>query len=328
MFRRSSLTWPILLTVVLLALIVILLVIWIIAQAATQQWALLTVGTIFFALILIGMVMYTIITIKEIRLNQRQTNFIDSVTHELKSPIASIKLYLQTLDMRDVDPDQQRQFHRFMLEDVQRLDSLIDHLLVAARIGAESPLQSAELIRIDETLRRCADVVRRRYNLTDAQITLDIDPLWTRGKSQDVEMLFANLLDNAVKYGAETPEVRVEAKPYRKGSLRVRVSDNGQGVGLDLRRKIFNRFFRGGSELERTTKGTGLGLFIVRTIVSRMNGSVNVHGRGPLGGATFDVVLPQVAPPEATNPAPSSPAAAVVGEPTPPGLSPTDATAK
>jgi len=139
MFKRSSLTWYITLPVTLLALIVALLLIWIIGQAAEQHWALLTVGTVFFALILIGVVIYFIWTFREYRLNRRQANFIDSVTHELKSPIAAIKLCLQTLDLRSVTPEQQRELYRFMIEDIQRLDSLIDHLLAVARLDhAES----------------------------------------------------------------------------------------------------------------------------------------------------------------------------------------------
>src|SRR5262245_41288579 len=146
MIKRSSLTWPIMLAVVLLALIVALLVIWIIGQAAEQKWALLTVGTIFITLILIGLVVYFIWTVREYRLNRRQANFLDSVTHELKSPIASLKLCLQTLDLRPVTPEQQREFHKFMMEDIQRLDSLIDHLLAVARLDhVESDDQLTEV---------------------------------------------------------------------------------------------------------------------------------------------------------------------------------------
>src|SRR5260370_12824961 len=133
MFKRSSLTWYITLPVVLLALIVALLLIGSTGQAADQHWARLTVGTVFFALILIGVVVYFIWTFREYRLNRRQANFIDSVTHELKSPIAAIKLCLQTLDLRSVSPEQQREFHKFIMEDIQRLDSLVDPLLAAAQ---------------------------------------------------------------------------------------------------------------------------------------------------------------------------------------------------
>src|SRR5215470_9326726 len=124
MIKRSSLTWSIVLITALLALIVALLVIWIIAQAIDKHWALLTIGTVFFALILLGLIVYFIWTIREYRLNRRQANFIDSVTHELKSPIAAIKLCMQTLVLRSVPPEQQREYYKYIIEDVERLDSL------------------------------------------------------------------------------------------------------------------------------------------------------------------------------------------------------------
>lgn len=296
MIRRSSMTWPIMLAVVLLALIVVLLVFWIIGQASTQQWAMLTVGTIFFLLVLIGMVLYLVLTIKEIRLNRRQANFIDSVTHELKSPIASIKLYLQTLELRNVSQDQQREFHRFMLEDVQRLDSLIDHLLATARLDHVEPAVQLEDIPLEPLIERSADLIRRRYSLNHDQIQLNVQPCVTRGLPRDLEIVLTNLLDNAVKYAGSQPQVLVDVSPYGKNRVQIRISDNGKGVRFESRRKIFQRFFRGGSELERTTKGTGLGLYLVKSLVTKMKGKITVHGRGPLGGATFDVDLPLVSP--------------------------------
>ena len=295
MIRRSSLTWPIFLGVVLLTLLVALLVIWIIGQASLGQWWLLVLGTVFFALVLLGVVGYLVLTIKEVNLNRRQVNFIDAVTHELKSPIASIKLYLQTLDLRSVTPEQQREFHRFMLDDVQRLDSLIDHLLTAAQIGLGEPQEGFQEVSLEPLLSNCAEPVRRRYNLQPDQIRLETTsetPCVVRGTVQDLEMVFSNLLDNAAKYGGPTPQVLVRTQALPGGKVQTSISDNGKGVGFEFRRRIFERFYRGGSELERTTKGTGLGLYIVRSLVRRMKGRVSVHGRGPLPGATFEVELP------------------------------------
>jgi anti-sigma regulatory factor (Ser/Thr protein kinase) len=113
-----------------------------------------------------------------------------------------------------------------------------------------------------------------------------------RGRQRDLEVVFLNLLDNAVKYGGSEPRVVVDGRLLRRGVVVIRISDNGEGVEYDLRRKIFQRFYRGGSELERTTKGTGLGLHIVKSLLARMRGSVSVSGRGPLPGATFVVELP------------------------------------
>lgn len=280
------------LAVVLLALIVVLLVIWIIAQSREKQWALLTVGTIFFALILVGVVVYTILTIKGIRITQRQANFIDAVTHELKSPIASIKLCLQTLDMRPVSAEQAREFHKFMLDDVKRLDSLIDHLLAVARLDNVTREEAFEDVLLVPLLQGCVDEIRRRYKLEHSQISFDVPECTVRGRPRDIEMVFLNLLDNAVKYGGQPPQVHVGAQLTRVNFIVVKISDNGPGVRFELRRKIFRRFFRGGTELERVATGTGLGLFLVKSLVSKMKGQVQVHGRGPLRGATFEVELP------------------------------------
>jgi two-component system, OmpR family, phosphate regulon sensor histidine kinase PhoR len=306
MIKRSSLTWPIMLLVVALALIVTLLVIWIVDKAAEHRWALLTTGTVFISLILLCVVIYFILTIKEYRLNRRQANFIDSITHELKSPIASIKLCLQTLEMRSVSPEQQREYLKFIMDDVQRLDALFDHLLTVARLDHVERDEQLEDVPLEELLARCAAEVRRRYDLESDQIKLEIAPAVVRGSSRDLEMVFLNLLDNAVKYGAEDPRVFVQLVVERGKRAIVRISDNGKGVNFDLRRKIFHRFYRGGSELERTTKGTGLGLHIVKSLLKKMKGKIHVHGRGPYGGATFEVDLPALVPtPATTEPAPS-----------------------
>lgn len=314
MLRRYSLTWPIVVGVVLLTLIVALLVIWIIGLASQQQWSLLIVGMVFFVLVLLGVVFYFVLSIKQVSLNRQQGNFIDAVTHELKSPIASLKLCLQTLDLRNVSPEQQREFHRFMLEDVQRLDALIDHLLTAAELGHGGPKEGFEEIPLEPLLKDCAETVRRRYNLQPEQIRLEttLTPCYVQGTEQDLEMVFSNLLDNGVKYGGKTPEVLVRVQAIRGGTVQTSISDNGKGVRFEFRRRIFDRFFRGGTELERTTKGTGLGLFIVRSLVRRMKGHVHVHGRGPLRGATFEVELPgrmEQKLPDVFPPQPATPAA-------------------
>jgi signal transduction histidine kinase len=309
MIKRSSLTWPIMLLVVALALIVALLVIWIVDMASDQRWALLTIGTVFISLILLCVVVYFIWTIKEYRLNRRQANFIDSITHELKSPIASIKLCLQTLEMRAMPPEQQREYLKFMMDDVQRLDGLFDHLLTVARLDHVDRDEQLEDVPLDELLVRCTDEIRRRYELEAEQVRLEIAPALVRGSTRDLEVVFLNLLDNAVKYGAATPRVAVQLAVERGKRAVVRISDNGKGVNFDLRSKIFHRFYRGGSELERTTKGTGLGLHIVKSLLRKMKGRILVHGRGPFGGATFEVDLPAVVIPAGT---PAEPAQSLV----------------
>ena len=300
MVVRRSLSWPIFLGVVMIVLVVALIVGWIVftalaAHEATNggpYWAGLIVGTVFLALLLVGVVMYLILSVKSIRLNQRQSNFIDSVTHELKSPIASLKLCLQTLDRHNLPPEQQADFRRIMLEDLDRLHNLIDHLLDAARIDQKPPESETEDVELAALLTRCAESTCQRYRLPPDAIRQHLEPAWVRGRPIDLEMIFRNLLDNAVKYAGQSPEVAVDLLAGGNGRVRVRISDNGPGIPAKLRRKIFGRFVRLGSELERSKPGTGLGLYLVRTLVKRMHGRITVRGRGSQPGTVFEVELP------------------------------------
>ncbi|HEY4313063.1 MAG TPA: HAMP domain-containing sensor histidine kinase [Pirellulales bacterium] len=300
MLTRRSLGWPITLGVVMIVLLVALTVGWVLvvvvaanrASASGYWWAILAVGTTFLALVLVGVVLYLLISIKEIRLNQRQSNFIDSVTHELKSPLASLKLYVQTLSRRNVTEAQQADFHRFMLDDLQRLDSLINHMLDTARLNQAPPADETIDVELADVLRGCAKTACMHYRLPDETITLDVQPALVRGQPIDVEIVFRNLIDNALKYSGDTPEVLVQSWVAGGGTVVTRIIDNGPGIPINMRRKIFGRFFRIGSELERSKTGTGLGLFIVRTLVKRMRGKVNVRGRGTLRGSVFEVELP------------------------------------
>jgi len=266
-------------------------------------WTILGVGTSFLVLVLVGVVMYLVLSIKEIGLNQRQSNFIDSVTHELKSPIASLKLYLQTLVRRTLADNQRSDFYRFMLQDVERLDSLINHLLDAARLDEQPVENNSEDVHVDEVLRACAQAATTRYHLGEEGITLDLSPGVMRGRPMEVEMVFRNLVDNAVKYAGKPPRVILECKLGDENKIITRISDNGPGIPTGLRRKIFGRFVRLGNELERSKKGTGLGLYIVRKLVHKMKGRITVRGRGTTSGTIFEVELPGLPTPvEVTEP--------------------------
>jgi signal transduction histidine kinase len=255
-------------------------------------------------LVLVGVVLYLTIAVTQIRLNQRQSNFIDSVTHELKSPIASLKLYVQTLSRRNVPEAQQADFYRFMLDDLDRLHTLIEHMLDAARLDQmphDSELRDVELAPLLES---CAQTVCLRHRLPPETVSPDLASTVVRGRPIDVEMVFRNLIDNAVKYSGAQAQVAVESWDNGRGMVVTRVSDNGPGIPAKLRRKIFGRFVRLGNELERSQTGTGLGLFIVRTLVKRMRGKIIVRGRGSQPGTVFEVELPghaveRVAPPAA-----------------------------
>lgn len=240
--------------------------------------------------------MYLTLSIKAISLSRRQSNFIDSVTHELKSPIASLKLYLQTLHRHRVSPDEQTSFYKFMLEDVERLDTLINHLLDAARLDKQQPSAEPEDVELGGVLRKCAEEVCLRYQVGPEVIRLDLTPAIVHATPMDLALIFRNLIDNAVKYAAdEDPQVTVTLRPPANGMVAVQVADNGRGISAAQRRKIFGRFVRLGSELERDKPGTGLGLYIVRTLVDRLHGRIRVRERDGGPGSVFEVQLPAVA---------------------------------
>jgi signal transduction histidine kinase len=276
----------------MILLLVVLTVGWVVVTAYNGWWAILAVGTTLLGLVLAGVVIYLLLTIKEIRLNQRQSNFMDSVTHELKSPIASLKLYLQTLTRRQVSDEEQADFHRFMLEDLDRLDRLISHMLDAARLDQKPVAQEVQDVELCRLLEQVTDSVCVQHRVPASSVRLNATPAVVRGRPLDIEILLRNLIDNAIKYSGERPEVEVACHPLGLDQVQIRVSDNGPGIPVGLRRKIFGRFVRLGNELEREQQGTGLGLFIVRNVVRRMRGKVNVRSRGSQPGTTFEVILP------------------------------------
>ncbi|OHB79023.1 MAG: hypothetical protein A2V98_00315 [Planctomycetes bacterium RBG_16_64_12] len=257
-----------------------------------MHWTLLTVGTAFIALLLVGVVMYLGLSIKTINLNRRQSNFIDSVTHELKSPITSMKLCLQTLSRRQLSQEEQAGFYQFILEDLDRLDRLINHVLEAGRLDTAPADGEVEDVAMAGLLDQCANTVCLWYRVPPHTVRLDVSPCSVRARRIDLEMIFRNLIDNAVKYAAAEPRVEVVLRLDSNGKVLARIGDNGKGIPHKLRRRIFGRFVRLGLELEREKPGTGLGLHIVRTLVRRLGGHVRVRDQEAGPGAVFEVELP------------------------------------
>ena len=290
--QRSNYQWPITLSVVLIGLNVALMVCWIVIFAQSRAWNALTIGTIAFALILVGLTFYLILTLKEIRVNRRQANFVDSVTHELKTPIASIRLYLETLQIRQLADSQRAEFYGIMERELVRLDELINHLLEVGRLDAIGQQSEPEDVELGPLLRRCAEAASARHGREAGVFSFDVEPAVIPARRMVLEMIFGNLLDNALKYGGALPHVEIDVRVRDRGQIVTRIADNGAGVPSELRRKIFRIFFRGGNELERRHKGTGLGLYIVKTLVHFLKGKVSVGERPGGPGSVFEVQLP------------------------------------
>lgn len=290
---RSTLRLPITLGVVLMTLNVTMLICWIVILAQAAGWGALIVGVVVFALILVGLSFYLFLMIKEVRLNQRQANFVDSVTHELKSPIASLKLYLETLEMRPVSEEQRAKFYRVMDQELERLDHLITQLLEVGRIDAIGEQSDPEDILVESMLRRCGAAACAHHKRDEVEtISYDMQPAVLYARPLLTETIFRNLMDNAIKYAGDPAKVEVTVRVTDRGRVITRIADNGDGVPPELRKRIFGMFFRAGSELTRRQKGTGLGLYIVSNLVRQMKGRVSVHDRPGLSGSVFEVDLP------------------------------------
>ena len=310
MLERRSLKAPITLGVVMIVLVVVLAGVWIIGnvlgatgnlESSLVFWVILSTGTLLLVGVLAGVIAYLTLTVKAFKLNQRQSNFIDAVTHELKSPIASLKLYLQTMTRRSVNAQQQQDFHQFMLEDVERLDLLINHLLDAARIDRGSEVNNEELVHLNKLLTQCGSATCVRYRLPEEAVTVDVAPILLRTQLIQLEILFRNLIDNAVKYAGSPPDVQIRGRVTTDEKVSVSIIDNGPGIPPNQRRKIFGRFIRLGNELERSTPGTGLGLYLVRNVVKSLGGSIQLKDREGGTGTEFEVTLGGVVPPESTG---------------------------
>jgi len=295
MFERKSLKWPILLAVLMIVLLVCLTIGWVLLNVFGANWTLLSIGSAMFACVVAGVVFYLVLSIQQINLNRRQSNFIDAVTHELKSPIASLKLYLQTLGRRPVAEEQRQDFYQSMLEDVERLDQLISQLLDVARLSHQPDEKNIATsdVRVDELIERLAPELCNRHSLELSTVQLDLEPIAVNGLLVDLEILFRNLLDNALKYAGGPPQVNVTLRMQSdQGWLLATITDNGPGIPRNMRRRVFGRFFRIGNELERKKPGTGLGLFLVRTVVRRLRGKIAIVDTPNQAGTRFEIRLP------------------------------------
>ena len=294
--RRKSIVFFITLSACLVALAIALNVGWIILN--WREVALLVLGIVFFIVLIFGLVLNTTFLIREIRRNEQHDAFINAVTHELKTPIASIRLYLETLKTRDVDEDQRREFFNIMLADTDRLLHTVEQVLRAGRTGHKRPRLANSVIDVGEMVRECLELTRVRYGLNEGALIYSESPearsVKVSGDVDELRAAFSNLLDNAVKYSDEEVRVSVSVSALDNKRVAVRVSDNGIGIQSGQLKRIFKRFYRVPSRFMARVKGTGLGLFIVHSVVRKHGGRVFAESEGLGHGSTFTVHLPRV----------------------------------
>lgn len=307
MLPRRSLAFPLSLGIILICLLVMVLVGWILvtAFAAVREsessvfWVLLPLGTIVLCAILAGVGFYLAYSVNSIRTNRQYANFVDAVTHELKSPIASLKLGLETMSRHRLSSDDTEKFTRAMQKDVHRLDRLISHLLQAAGLKVQPTEPDSELIDLKEFLRDCVVDVCTYHDFSEENISIETNDVRLYGSSLDFEIIFRNLIDNAVKYSGTPPRIEIVVTKLTRGTsdiLLVAIENNGKSVPDSEKELVFNRFERTGVELERTKPGVGLGLYIVRMLLKRHRGTIRLETPQSNEGTRVVVEVPLASP--------------------------------
>lgn len=262
-----------------------------------QEGILLVLGVLFFGLIVTGVVLNTIFLIREIRRNEQHDAFINAVTHELKTPVASMRLYLQTLQTRDIDDGKRHEFYDIMLADSDRLMGTIDQVLRAARTSQTKQLNRSPIdlrVLVDE----CVQLARLRHHLPEGALDYRafVREATVSGDLEELKAAISNLLDNAVKYSGQRVRVMVELAHSGASQLAVRVRDEGVGIPPSELKRIFKRFYRIPNAMALRVKGTGLGLFIVRSVAERHGGRAYAESEGSDRGSTFTLELPTIRP--------------------------------
>lgn len=292
--RQTAIIVFIVLCVVLVAAAVSLNVGWILVN--TSSLLALVLGVLAFSLIIAGIVVYTVFLVRELRRNEQHDAFINAVTHELKTPIASIRLYLETLQAHEVGDARRREFYQVMLVDTERLQHTVEQVLKAGVAGQRPPLSHRAPVDVTALAAECVETARRRHHLAPDAVALaspsQEHPLIVEGDVDELRTALSNLIDNAVKYSLNNVQVTVDVTASSPDSIWVRVHDHGVGIPRSQLKRVFNRFYRFQSRGYKV-KGTGLGLFIVRSIARQHGGRVFADSEGEGQGATFTLELPR-----------------------------------
>ena len=235
-------------------------------------------------------------------LQQTRNDVMALVTHELKTPLASIRLYLETLQTRAVDEAQRQEFYRIMLADSDRLLHTVEQVLRAGRTGHSQRQIQQMVIDFDELARESIELTRQRLNLTEGALRFsssieDGEKALVKGDPEELRAAISNLLDNAIKYSDHEVDVAVELTAPSPKQLVLRVTDRGMGIPREQLKRIFKRFHRVPRRVALAIKGSGLGLFIVRSVIDKHGGKVFAESEGEGLGSTFTVQLPRVSEP-------------------------------
>jgi signal transduction histidine kinase len=299
--RRGTIVFFSCLGIGLVALAVALNVGWIILN--WREGVLLFFGIIFFALIIAGMIVNTSFLIRELRRSEQHDSFINAVTHELKTPVASIRLHLETLQRRELPEAQKHEFYRLMLSDTDRLTETVEQVLRAGRAGDKKAGREKSAVDFRQLVRECMDAARVRHHLPPQAMRYEEassngggiahSKISVLGSGEDLRTAVFNILDNAIKYSGENIDVNVRLDLPDPKRVVLSVQDHGVGIPADDLKTIFKRFYRVTHRSLGHVKGTGLGLFIVKSIAEKHGGKVFAASDGEGEGATITLELPR-----------------------------------
>ncbi len=294
--RRGTIVFFLCLGIGLVALAVALNVGWIILN--WREGVLLFFGIVFFALIIAGMVVNTIFLVRELRRSEQHDSFINAVTHELKTPVASIRLHLETLQRRELPESQKQEFYQLMLSDTDRLTETVEQVLRAGRAGDKKAGRDKAEVDFRQLVRDCMEAARTRHHLPPETLRYEEaasngSGLQVQGSAEDLRTAVFNVLDNAIKYSGDTVDVQVRLETPDEKRIVLRVQDRGVGISPDDLKRIFKRFHRVTNRSLAHVKGTGLGLFIVRAIAQKHGGKAFAVSEGEGQGTTVVIELPR-----------------------------------
>jgi signal transduction histidine kinase len=294
--RKRNMVLFTLLGVLLVGVAVALNVSWIVLN--WRRVLPMALGIPFFLLLIAGVVLNTIFLVREVRRNERHDAFLSAVTHELKTPVASIKLYLETLQRRPMDEAQRSEFYARMMEDSERLLGTVEQVLKAGEVGQRARSHVRVPVEMRALVEECVRMTRARQHLDEKAMAVAVEdtrlPMMVRGDPEELQTALVNILNNAVKYSPQGPEVTVRLSVEQDAWVRVSVADQGIGIPPAHLKRIFRRFYRVPVRSVLRTKGTGLGLYLVRTIARQHGGDATAESAGEGRGATVTLQLPRI----------------------------------